>query len=126
MKIILEGTPRTKKNSPRIVAIGRGHKLLPSRAYMDYARACAIQIRALGFERLGITAPVNVACMYYMPTKRRVDLVNLLDGTCDILKDCGVVLDDNSGIIVAHDGSRVMYDKQRPRVEIDITEVEPW
>lgn len=124
MKIILKGAPRTKKNSPRIIAIGRGHRILPSKAYMDYAASCSIQLQALGFSRLGISTPVNVACMYFMPTRRKVDLVNLIEATCDILRDNCVVLDDNSDIIVGHDGSRVMYDKNNPRVEIDITEVD--
>lgn len=31
--------------------------------------------------------------------------------------------DDNSRIIVHRDGSRVLYDKARPRVEVEITEV---
>jgi Holliday junction resolvase RusA-like endonuclease len=51
-----------------------------------------------------------------------VDLVNLVEATCDILVDAGVLVDDNSGIVTSHDGSRVLYDKTDPRVEIEITE----
>ena len=57
-----------------------------------------------------------------MRTHRRVDLVNLLEATCDILVDANVIADDNSGIVAGHDGSRVKYDKDNPRVEITITE----
>ena len=35
-----------------------------------------------------------------------------------------VLEDDNSKIVAAHDGSRVDYDKQNPRVEIWIEEME--
>ena len=47
-------------------------------------------------------------------------LVNLLEATCDILVTAGVLADDNSKIVAAHDGSRVLYDKESPRVEITI------
>jgi Holliday junction resolvase RusA-like endonuclease len=58
-----------------------------------------------------------------MPTRHRVDLVNLLEATCDILVDAGILADDNSNIVAAHDGSRVEYDKYNPRVEITISPI---
>ena len=124
MRICLTGAPRTKKNSQRIIRIGRGSKILPSKAYMDYAEECAVQLLAQRATNKGIDYPVNVACIYYMPTRRKVDLVNLLEATCDILKDSFVVLDDSADIIAGHDGSRVEYDKGNPRVEIEITRIE--
>lgn len=33
-------------------------------------------------------------------------------------------LDDNSQIIVSHDGSRVLYDKDNPRTEVTISPYE--
>lgn len=66
--------------------------------------------------------PVNVKGVYYMPTRHRVDLCNLLEATCDILTHYGVLEDDHSRIVASHDGSRVRYDKDNPRVEITITE----
>jgi Holliday junction resolvase RusA-like endonuclease len=55
-----------------------------------------------------------------MPTRRKVDLVNLLEATHDILVKYEVLADDNSGIIYSVDGSRVMYDKENPRTEVEI------
>lgn len=44
----------------------------------------------------------------------------------DILVDAGILADDNARIVTGHDGSRVLYDKGNPRVEIVInTEEEP-
>jgi Holliday junction resolvase RusA-like endonuclease len=45
--------------------------------------------------------------------------------TMDILVKADVLKDDNCRIVAAHDGSRVAYDKDQPRVEIVITEVTP-
>ena len=123
MNITLTGAPRTKKNSQRIIRIGRGSRILPSEAYLEYAADCEAQLLAQRATNAGIDYPVNVRCVYFMPMRRKVDLVNLLEATCDILKDSCVVLDDNSGIVAGHDGSRVAYDKLNPRVEIEITRI---
>ena len=68
-----------------------------------------------------INYPVNVQCLYYMKTKRKVDLNNLLEATTDILVKYKILEDDNSKIVASHDGSRVYYDKDNPRTEIIIT-----
>lgn len=59
-----------------------------------------------------------------MPTRRRVDLCNLHEALCDVLVTFGVVQDDNCKIIASMDGSRVLYDKENPRTEVYIEEVE--
>ena len=61
---------------------------------------------------------------FYTATRRKVDLANLIEATTDILVKARVLEDDNSKIVAAHDGSRVDYDKQNPRVEIWIEEME--
>lgn len=92
---------------------------MPSEQFEMYERDCLWQIPAKAKQR--IDTPVNVQCVYYMPTRRRVDLVNLLEATNDILVDAGVLADDNCKIIAAQDGSRVDHDKHNPRVEITIS-----
>lgn len=122
MKITLYGDPRTKKNSARILQ-GRGGRrfVAPSAAFEDYQTGCLWQIRA---PPEPISARVNVRCVYYMKTARRVDLANLIEATTDILVKAHVLEDDNSKIVAAHDGSRVELDRKNPRVEIEIEEME--
>ena len=67
---------------------------------------------------------MNVRCIYYMKTARWVDLANLIEATCDILVKAHVLEDDNSKIVSAHDGSRVELDRENPRVEIEIEEMD--
>lgn len=69
-----------------------------------------------------INEPVEVKCLFYMKTKRAVDLTNLEEAIDDILVKYGVLADDNNNVIVSHDGSRVLYDKDDPRTEIEIKE----
>ena len=119
MTIILPGEPRTKKNSSRIVVSGSRPVLLPSKPYKEYREVCMWKIP--GWQKTRINEPVNLQCVYYLSTKRRVDLCNLIEATCDILVDAGVIADDNSKIVVSHDGSRVKLDRDNPRAEITIT-----
>lgn len=126
MKLTIYGNPVTKKNSQRILykftKFGRKTPFIaPSKAYVDYETDCLRQIKS---PHSPISARVNVRCVYYMKTARRVDLANLIEATTDILVKAHVLEDDNSKIVAAHDGSRVDYDKQNPRVEIWIEEME--
>lgn len=122
LTLTLYGRPITKKNSLRVARRGKRILVLPSKQYETYEKDCLKQIT--GNCKLKIGTPCNMSCRYFMPTKGRVDLVNLLEATCDILVKAGVLKDDNSNIIKSHDGSRVLYDALNPRVEIEIRGVE--
>lgn len=65
----------------------------------------------------------RVATVFYMPTRRKVDLTNLLEACHDTLVAAKILADDNNAIIASVDGSRVMYDKENPRTEIFIEEM---
>ena len=121
MIMLLYGDPRTKKNGQRIVVCGGYPKILPSKAYKEYEADCIRQLTMVPFADPEIEEPVNLCCRYYMQTRRRVDLVNLLEATCDILVAAHILTDDNSLVISSFDGSCVNYDKECPRVEIEIT-----
>lgn len=114
--------PVTKKNSQTIAVNRKTGKpfVLPSKKYKEYEYAAGYFLKAGTDAR---QYPVNVKCLFYMPTRRRVDLTNLLEAIDDILTRYGVVPDDNSNFIAGHDGSRVLYDHDNPRTEITITEL---
>lgn len=81
--IVLYGDPRTKKNSQRIVVKPNGARFIkPSAQYEAYERNCLSQLYG---KRWRLTGPLNVACVYYMATRRKVDLCNLLEASLDIL-----------------------------------------
>ena len=117
----LKGAPRTKKNHQQILRNRSGRPFVaPSKEFLVYQEQCLWQIRT---PQRSISEAVNVKAVYYMPDRRRVDLVNLLEATCDILVKAGVLADDCATIVAGHDGSRVKYSKECPRTEIEITEV---
>lgn len=124
MHITLDLPCRTKKNSQQILVnkkTGRSF-IAPSSAYKAYEKA-ALSLIPKGV-RVGIDYPVNVRCTFWMETRRKVDLANLLEAADDVLVKAGVLADDNSGIVAGHDGSRVLYDKEHPRTEIEIRRME--
>ena len=118
--------PITKKNHSQIITkkLPGGKQrpvLIPSKQYRQYEQQCKDLIVQQG---LLIDYPVNVQAIYYMPTRRRGDLTNLHEALHDVLVKCEVLEDDNCKIIAATDGSRVRYDKENPRTEVIITELE--
>ena len=117
MKITIQLNPVTKKNSQQIIKIKNRYMIIPSKQYKQYEK----EVKQFMPDVETINYPVNVKCLYYMKTKRKVDLNNLLEATTDVLVKYKVLEDDNSKIVVSHDGSRVLYDKDNPRTEIIIT-----
>ena len=117
--------PVTKKNSQRIMHSSKTGKpfIMPSQQYLDYEAEAVWHCKRARVLR-PIEEPVEVKCLFYMPTRRRVDLTNLLESIDDVLVKSGVLKDDHSGIIVSHDGSRVRYDKDNPRTIIFIRKLE--
>ena len=121
MKITINLPPITKKNHQQIVK-AKGHLMvIPSKQYKQYEKDASKLIK---WDAEPIDYPVNVKCLFYMPTRRRVDIANLTSAIHDILVKCSVLKDDNRNIIYSTDGSRVLYDKEHPRTEILITPIE--
>lgn len=110
--------PITKKNSQQIRKNFQTGKrfISPSEQYKQYERD------AMWFIPKGrrIDYPVNVKCLFYMPTRRKCDLTNLLEAIDDVMVKAGLLADDDYTIIESHDGSRVFIDKARPRTEVFI------
>lgn len=113
----------SKKNSQRILKAGNKPFIAPSAQYKDY-EAKAIWYVPVQTEKINV--PVNVKCLFYMPTRRRVDGLNLAEAIDDILVKAGLLEDDNRDIVAGHDGTRVFYDKENPRTEVEITEMKDY
>ena len=117
MEITLSLAPVSKKNHSQIITVKGRPMLIPSKQYKKYEKECGEFLKDVE----PFLDPCNVKCLFYMPTHRKVDLTNLLEAIDDILVHYGILIDDNSNVIVGHDGSRVLYDKDNPRTEITIT-----
>ena len=122
----IHGEPATKKNSAQIVVnpnTGRPF-ITPSKRYKQWASYCKKYILSWKNKpESPINYPVILTYTFHMPTRRAVDDLNLSEAMDDILTECGILRDDCRDIVVGHDGTRVYYDKENPRVCILITEV---
>ena len=121
--------PRTKKNHQMIAGVGRRCPTCkkPIKQFIRQGSASSEYVlRASGYmwpkPETPISTPVQVKYVFYMATKRKVDLLNLQAQGDDLLVSAGILADDNSNIVKSHDGSRVRYDKYNPRTEITITD----
>lgn len=121
MKIIIPLNPVTKKNHGNIVMIKGRPIMLPSKPYQEYEKKCKQYMPTL---EKPIDFPINLECHYYMETRRKCDLTNLLQATCDILVKYKVLEDDNYSIVSSVNGTKAEYCKENPRVEIYITKKE--
>lgn len=121
-KITIPIEPRTKKNSGQMVKTKTGKSfLLPSKAFREYQLECGYILKR---HSLHLDTPLNIKAVYFMGTRRKVDITNLNSALHDILVHYDVIADDNMRIVLATDGSRVRYDKQNPRTELTITALE--
>ena len=120
VKFTISIPPISKKNSQQIVRRKDGRPcIIPSQKYKEYEKDAGRFIpKVTTIDRM-----VNVKATFYMPTHRIVDLVNLQEALLDVLVKYRLLDDDNSRIVVSMDGSRVEYDKDNPRTEVEITEV---
>ena len=124
LRYVIEGDPATKKNSQQIAINPTTGKqfVAQSKRYKEYENCAAVYLRPR--PEKPINSPVRLKVVYYRRTRRRVDLANLLSATCDILVRYQIIADDCVDIVKDHDGTRVRYDKERPRAEIEIIPVE--
>lgn len=122
MRFVIEGAPRTKKNHQRIIRV-KGRPVIAQAHTADaWERTAVLQLQAQahGFRAnmrcSGV--PLNLRALVYRD--RAVgDLGNYLAAVCDALERGGVV--DNDRWILGFDGSRLLVDRARPRVEIELT-----
>lgn len=92
--------------------------LIPSKQYKKFETEC---LKVISQEyRKNINYPVNIKAIFYTDSKRRVDLTNLLSALDDMLVKAEVIVDDSRDIVASHDGSEVCWDKENPRIEIEI------
>lgn len=130
LKYTIQGDPRTKKNhmmiagsGARCPTCGKHHKqwIRQGAAHDKFKESALWFLRPAPAKP--IDYPINIKCLFYMGTHGIVDQLNLSAAIDDLLVDAKIIKDDNSRIVVSHDGTRVLYDKEHPRVEIYITEV---
>lgn len=134
-RLVIPGPAIVLKNRQQVITIGGRPSITYSstaRQYLEHAaEKLAAQWLPLFREPIPAHVPLNVTIVTYLPTRRKPDASNLYEAPQDALKACsrycrptcrkhaGVITDDVQ--IESHDGSRRLYDKTNPRVELVLT-----
>lgn len=113
------GIPRTKKNSQRITRIRGRISIQQSAAYKKWERTCVIKFSNNSRKHKPIDYPVNCKALFFRE-KNIGDAVNFYQGIADLLQKHGVLIDDK--YIRSWNGSKLLKDKENPRVEITLSE----
>lgn len=126
LKFTIPVRPVTKKNSGQIIQVKGRSILIPSKQYKQFEKDCLPFLNHVRATAGIINYPVNIQCVFFTETKRKIDLPNLLNAIDDAMVKSGFLIDDNRDIIAAHDGSRVFHDKYNPRIEVIVTELKDY
>jgi hypothetical protein len=131
------GPCRTKKTSSQIVHIGKFHKLLPSKQYLEWFHLALQQAPRIRRElaaqgaQLPLAGLVEVSAVFYRQTCVG-DLCGFLQALGDYLQaprlkpkrnGAGIIKDDAQ--IDSWDGSRRAKDADNPRIEVTIRGLGP-
>lgn len=114
---------RSKKNSQQMIINPKTKRpmIIQSKLYLNFERECR---KFLFSYQNNISYPINLKCVFYVPDRRKRDIVNLLNAIQDILVKYNVIADDNYNIVKSVDGSRIIYEKGREETIIEITKLE--
>lgn len=123
LKIVVEANPRSKKNSQEIVFNKRTGKrmVIQNKRYTEFERECKKYMPKLENP---IDYPVNLSCSFFVCDARRRDIANYIEAIQDILVKYNVLVDDNYNIITSLDNCKMEIDRDKPRIEIEITKKE--
>ena len=118
---------RPKKNTHRIAGCGKRCPVCGKYAKQFIRNSDStteFSFRAATFlhpkPETPISRPVQLVYRVYTQTRHRKDDLNLYENLDDILVKEKILQDDNRNIIRSRDWSRVLYDKENPRIEIYI------
>ena len=123
LKIVIWGDPPIKKNQGKTVTNrATGKKVrIPPKKFSDWEKDAKKQLLGKMPTTGPIDYPINLQCVFYRQKEIICDLSNLYEAPQDVLKDMGIIKDDNYTIVASHDGSRVEIDRTKPRMELTIT-----
>lgn len=129
MTIVIPGNAIAKKNSQRIIRLGRLASIRPSNAYDEWEARAILHLVVL--QRVMWwpgSYPVELHLFFYRRTQQKFDLSNMIEGVQDVLQKAGVLHDDSMRHVVPvfehrPEGYGWAVDKANPRTEVTIKQI---
>ena len=116
MRFVIIGETPSKKNQRINTRSGRS---FPSKRYTEWHAYASAQIMAQKKNPSIIDAPCKIKIHFVHGDMRKRDADNGTNSIFDLLKDCGVIMDDRWEIVQKHKVSN-SYEKKNPHCIIDI------
>ena len=128
LKFAIPGQVIAKKNSQRVVKLGRVRAIRPSKAYDAWEEVALQELQYKRIPEWRGTYPVELRVFFFRKTKAKFDLSNMLEGVQDVLQKSGIIVDDSMNHVVPvierrPSGYGWAIDKENPRVEIHISTI---
>jgi Holliday junction resolvase RusA-like endonuclease len=122
VRFVVVGRPATKSNHQSIMRGKKGRPfVMQSAQYRAWEELAVAQLRGQARGRTfsdWITRPMNLRAIVYRD-RNIGDLGNYLKAICDVLERAGIV--ENDRLIMGFDGSRLLIDRENPRVEVELS-----
>ncbi|MHB8483646.1 MAG: RusA family crossover junction endodeoxyribonuclease [Nitrospiria bacterium] len=122
MRFILTGRVPSKKNSRILICRGRYPMSIPNGKYTSWHKDASLQLKNQAIPRF--SGVVSITMTFFFPDKRKTDLSNKGESVNDLLVDNKIIIDDNWNVLRSLHYFSGGVDKENPRVEIDIVELE--
>jgi len=119
--LVIDGPPRTKKNSQQLARIRGRFFPVQSAAYRKWAKPATLQLQSQWAGRAPLAVPMFMTALVYRD-RNTGDCLNFWAAVCDVLEDAGVI--ENDKLIMHVDGSRLLIDRYHPRVELTLTSLD--
>lgn len=124
LSFTIPGAPRTKKTSNQLIQAGPHKKILPSKAFLRWnadAQMELARVRSAALPRFTpIVESVNCKALFYRDALVG-DATGYYQALADCLQEARIV--ENDRLIVSWDGSRLLKDSSRPRIEVTLETV---
>ena len=128
LRFAIPGQTIAKKNSQRIVRLGRRAAIRPSKAYDAWEKAALMELVMQRIPAWQGSLPVELRLFFFRQTRAKFDLSNMVEGVQDVLQKAGVLADDAMTHVVPvidrrPSGYGWAIDKENPRVEVHISAI---
>lgn len=119
--VSLPSRPIVKKNTQRIVGLGRGRRAIYSKQFTQWEKTAAIiMLQSKVFhstQPFPFKAPLEARFRFYFKNfQAEADLSNLIEGPQDLLTKCGVISDDK----IIRKILALKFFNEEPRTEIEL------
>ena len=126
MQFTIQGTVPSLKNSKQIFRTKDGRPFITSsKQSKQWHHSASVDILRQRLQPLHIDEehPVRLQMVFYNHDKRRRDIDNQTSTVMDLIKDAGLIPDDNCFIVRQVIGIFGGVDNDNPRCEIDISHI---